>query len=57
MPSPTPSAAPDPDPDLVAINQSLQEMNRTLDRLANGVFEYMRRMQDIVFGDPKKRRR
>lgn len=57
VPAPTPPAAPAPNPDLAAINQSLQELNRTLNRMADGVFEYLRRMQDIMFGDPKRRRR
>jgi hypothetical protein len=57
VPAPTPPAAPATNPDLAAINQSLQEMNRTLNRMADGVFESMRRMQDLLFGDPKRRRR
>jgi hypothetical protein len=46
--------APPPNPDLAAINQSLQEMNRTLDRLAEGCFEFMRL---FLGGDPKRRKR
>lgn len=54
---PAPPAAPAPNPDLAAINQSLQELNRTMTRMTEGVFEYMRRMQELILGDPKRRRR
>lgn len=54
----TPSAASPPpppsNPDLAAINQSLQQMNETLDRLAQGFFDFMRL---FLGGDPKRRKR
>jgi hypothetical protein len=52
--SPTPTIPASPgNPDLAAINQSLQELNRTVDRMAHGLFEIIQR---LVPGDPKKRR-
>jgi hypothetical protein len=57
MPAPQPPTAPAPNPDLAAINQTLQEMNRTLNRIGEGMFEYVRRLHEILFGDSKKRRR
>ena len=52
--APPPPPAPAPNSDLAAINQSLQELNRTLNRMADGVFEFMR----LFFGgDPRRRKR
>lgn len=56
-PAPTPPPPAAPNPDLVAINQSIQELNRTMIRMTDGVFEYMRHMQELLFGDPKRRKR
>lgn len=60
-PTPVPPAVappgpppPPPNPDLAAINQNLQQINETLDRMSQGFFEFMR---IFLGGDPRKRKR
>jgi hypothetical protein len=49
-----PPPPPPSNPELVAINESIQELNRTVLQMANVMLQYVRGMQDFVFGDPKK---